>query len=189
MRWFWKWYLRQKGWTTEGSFPYQIPKMIVVVAPHTHWMDFIIGVAVRSSLKFTYVKFLGKQELFRPPFGFLFRWLGGTPVDRSGSNNLVEAVVAKFNASERLVIALSPEGTRKKVDKLRTGFYHIARQAQVPILMAALDFGHHKVIFSEPFYTTNNEEEDMATILRFFSPIEGKIPAQGLLHFAPTDAA
>lgn len=183
MRWFWKWYLWSEDWSTQGKFPYHIKKMVIIVGPHTHWKDFIIGVAVRSAYRFSYVKFLGKQELFKPPFGFLFRWLGGTPVDRSNNNNLVDAVVQKFNESESLVIALSPEGTRKKVDKLRTGFYHIARQANVPILMAGLDFANRKVIFSEPFYTTENEEADYEIIRSFFRPIQGKIPEQGLMHF------
>ncbi len=183
MRWFWKWYLWSEGWTTEGRFPFEVKKMIIIVAPHTHWQDFIIGVAVRSLMRFTHVKFLGKQELFKPPFGFIFRWLGGTPVDRSRKTNLVDAVVEKFNRSEELVIALSPEGTRKRVDKLRTGFYHIARQAKVPIMMVALDFGNHKVIFSEPFYTTDNEAADFKKILDFYRPIQGKIPEQGLMEF------
>lgn len=183
MRWFWKWYLWSEDWSTQGEFPYHIKKMVIIVGPHTHWKDFIIGVAVRSAYRFSYVKFLGKQELFKPPFGFLFRWLGGTPVDRSNNNNLVDAVVQKFNDSESLVIALSPEGTRKKVEKLRTGFYHIARQAGVPIMMVGFDFKNHKVIFDEPFMTTENEAADFERITNFYRPIEGKIPEQGLMHF------
>ncbi len=182
MRWFWNWYLKKNHWKTEGQFPFHIKKMVVIVAPHTHWKDFIVGVAVRSVMKFTHVKFLGKQELFKPPFGFIFRWLGGTPVDRSTSRNLVDSVVKRFNESDELVIALSPEGTRKRVDKLRTGFYHIARQAHVPILMAALDFGNRKVVFSEPFFTSDNEAADYEKILAFFRSVKGKIPEQGLMH-------
>jgi 1-acyl-sn-glycerol-3-phosphate acyltransferase len=184
MRWFWQWYLRRNGWTIEGHFPYHLKKMVIAVAPHTHWLDFVVGLAVRSVIRITHVRFLGKEELFRPPFGFVFRWLGGTPVNRSRHTNLVDAVVSRFNQTDALVIALSPEGTRKKVDKLRTGFYHIARQAQVPILLAALDFYHRKVIFSAPFYTTQNEAADLEQMLLFFSGIKGKIPDQGLLHFA-----
>lgn len=166
----------------EGNFPFHIKKMVIIVAPHTHWKDFIVGVAARSVMKFQHVKFLGKQELFKPPFGFIFRWLGGTPVDRSTSRNLVDSVVKRFDESDELVIALSPEGTRKRVDKLRTGFYHIARQAHVPIMMAALDFGNRKVIFSEPFYTSDNEAADFEKIISFFRSVKGKIPEQGLMH-------
>jgi 1-acyl-sn-glycerol-3-phosphate acyltransferase len=184
MRWFWKWYFKRNHWKTEGTFPFHIKKMVVIVAPHTHWLDFIVGLAVRSVLHFEHVKFLGKAELFKPPFGFIFRWLGGTPVDRSSSHNVVESVVKKFEESDELVIALSPEGTRKKVDKLRTGFYHIAKQAKVPIMMVALDFGNRKIIFAEPFYTSDSESDDYKKIISFFAPIKGKIPEQGLMHFA-----
>lgn len=159
-----------------------IRKMVVIVAPHTHWKDFIIGVATRSVMKFDHVKFLGKQELFRPPFGFLFRWLGGTPVDRSTSNNLVEAVVKKINAADELVLAISPEGTRRRVEKLRTGFYHIARQAGVPIMMAGLDFANRTVVFSEPFEPTGDEQADFKKIIDFFAPIQGKVPELGMAH-------
>jgi 1-acyl-sn-glycerol-3-phosphate acyltransferase len=180
MRWFWKWYLRRNHWEVEGSFPYHIPRMIIAVAPHTHWMDFVVGVAIRSVGSFEYVKFLGKAELFEPPFGFIFRLLGGTPVDRSRSTHLVEAVVQEMNESERLVLALSPEGTRKRVTRLRTGFYHIARQANVPILLGGLDYGRRRIVFSEPFYPTQNEEADLNYIIRFFAPLKGKVPENGL---------
>lgn len=155
---------------------------MIVVAPHTHWLDFIVGLAVRSVMRMTHVKFLGKAELFKPPFGFLFRWLGGTPVDRSGNKQLVDAVVAKFDAADTLVLALSPEGTRKRVDRLRTGFYHIASKAKVPIVMAALDFENRKVVFAPPFMPTDDEAADIERILQFFRPIKGKIPEQGLGH-------
>ncbi|HSC54440.1 MAG TPA: 1-acyl-sn-glycerol-3-phosphate acyltransferase [Phnomibacter sp.] len=183
MRWFWKWYLKRNHWKIIGSFPFDVKKMVLIVAPHTHWLDFIIGVAVRSVMQFGHVKFLAKAELFKSPFGFIFRWLGGTPVDRTASNNLVDAVVKKFNEAESLVIAISPEGTRKKVDKLKTGFYHIARQAQVPIMMVALDFGNRRVIFAEPFSVSDNEDADFKKILHFFAPIKGRVPEQGLRQF------
>ena len=154
--------------------------MIILVAPHTSWLDFIIGVAVRSVSGMHHVKFLGKAELFKPPFGWLFRKLGGTPVDRSGHHNLVDAVVKKFNDSEELVIAIAPEGTRKKVDGFKTGFYHIARLANIPVLLAALDFANRKVIFSEPFYVTGNEIEDFERIYSFYRNIEGKYPEKSL---------
>lgn len=162
--------------------PPELKKAVIVVAPHTHWLDFIVGLAVRSVMRMTHVKFLGKAELFKPPFGFLFRWLGGTPVDRSGNKQLVEAVVAKFDAADTLVLALSPEGTRKRVDRLRTGFYHIASQAKVPIVMAALDFENRKVVFAPPFMPTEDEEADIERILQFFRPVKGKIPEQSLGH-------
>jgi 1-acyl-sn-glycerol-3-phosphate acyltransferase len=179
-RFFWKYWLRRNGWTLVGTIPADVPKMIIIAGPHTASADFFLGLAVRSVLRLDYIKFLGKAELFRPPFGFIFRWLGGTPVDRSGSKNMVQQVVDKFNQSERLVIAMSPEGTRKKVDRLRTGFYHIALGAKVPILLAGFDFANRKVIFDTPFYLSGNEQDDFLKILRFLGPIQGKVPELGL---------
>ena len=98
------------------------------------------------------MKFIGKQELFKPPFGFIFRKLGGVPVDRFNNNNFVDQVVEMFNTNESFAIALSPEGTRKKVDRLRTGFYHIARKANVPVVLVAFDFEHKEFRFAPPFF-------------------------------------
>ncbi len=182
MRWFWKWYLERNEWEIIGDPRNDIKKMIIVVAPHTSGLDFIIGLAVRSVMRMRHVKYLGKAELFRPPFGFIFRMLGGTPVHRSESHNLVDAVVNEFNKTEELVVAIAPEGTRKKVHKLKTGFYHIARLAKIPILLAALDFANRKVIFAEPFYPGENEEADFERIYSFYRNIAGKKPDQGLMH-------
>ncbi len=187
MKWFWSWYLRRNGWVIEGDIRRDIPKMIIIVAPHTSWLDFIIGLAVRSVKGMDYVRFMGKAELFKPPFGFIFRWLGGTPVDRTGSHNLVDAVVYTFRQSEKLVIAIAPEGTRKRVEKLKSGFYHIARLANIPITMSALDFANRRVIFSEPFYPTGDEDADFETIYRFYAQVEGKHPEQGLMHILSDD--
>ena len=95
---------------------------MVLVAPHTHWKDFTIGIAFRSVLKIKYGKYLGKAELFKGPFGFLFHWLGGTPVDRFSKQGVVEQVVDKFNNAENLVIAISPEGTERKLISCEQAF-------------------------------------------------------------------
>src|SRR5690606_37892601 len=106
------------------------------------------------------INFIGKDSLFKGPFGFIFRSLGGTPVDRSKSNNLVDAIVNVFNEKEEFRLALSPEGTRKKIAQWKTGFYYIAKGANVPIVMATLDFSKKQVKISEPFYTTDDKEKD-----------------------------
>jgi 1-acyl-sn-glycerol-3-phosphate acyltransferase len=170
------------GWKPQGVFPYYLKKYVVIVAPHTSGWDFIIGVLFRKALRLEKAKYLGKKELFEPPFGFLFRWLGGYPVDRSSSNNLVDDVVKVFNQHEEFGIALSPEGTRSRVDRLRTGFYNISRKANVPIVMVGLDFKNRRAIFSEPFYTSNSMDQDFEKILTFFRPIKGKHPEKGLMH-------
>jgi 1-acyl-sn-glycerol-3-phosphate acyltransferase len=179
-RWFWKFFLQLKGWKTEYNFPTQLKKCVLIVAPHTSSDDFLIGCALRSVFNIPEAKFLGKAELFKPPFGFIFRWLGGTPVNRNSKQNLVEQVVAKFNATDNFKVGISPEGTRKKVTQLKTGFYYIAQQANVPIVMVGLDFENKQAVISEPLYTTNNVNADLKIILDFFAPIKGKIPENGL---------
>ena len=128
-----------------------------------------------------FIHFLGKKELFDGPFGFIFRWLGGIPVDRSSSHNMVDQVVQKFKSEESFSLVLSPEGTRKKVERLRTGFYNIAQQAGVPLVMVGFDFGKKEVVIAEPF-TTSEQAADFRLLLDFFGPMQGKNPEKGLAH-------
>ena len=181
MKFIWKNYLRFIGWTWEGEFP-QLSKYIIIVGPHTSNQDFILGLAFRSVLNISSAHFLGKESLFKPPFGKLFVKMGGIPVKRDTSNNMVKQVVELFNQSDNLIIALSPEGTRKKTERLRTGFYHIASEAKIPIVMAAMDYKDKKLIVSTPFYTTDNELEDFRFIIDFFAKAEGKFPENGMGH-------
>jgi 1-acyl-sn-glycerol-3-phosphate acyltransferase len=182
LRLLWRWYFKLAGWKVSGSFPYHHKKMVIIVAPHTSSKDVIIGFAARSVLGIHHAKFLGKKELFDGPFGWLFRWLGGTPVDRHSNQGMVEQVVQLFKANDRFLLAMAPEGTRQRVDKLRTGFYHIAKAAQVPILPVGLDFRNKHLVVGEAFFTTGNEEADYDGIIRFFSKIEGANPALDLRH-------
>lgn len=157
-----------------GSFP-KLSKCVVIVAPHTSWVDFIIGLLVRSIVG-EKIHFIGKHSLFRPPFGWIFRWLGGTPIDRSKNQDTVSSTVEIFNNREVFRLALSPEGTRKKVDKWKTGFYFIAKQARVPVVMVAFDFGKKQVKISEPLLPTDNKEEDFERYRDFFKGVVGKVP-------------
>ena len=182
-----KLYLKLIGWKKINDFPNHLDKGVIIVAPHTSWTDFPICVAFRSILKIKNGKYLGKQELFNGPFGFLFRWTGGTPVDRFSQQGVVEQVVDKFNAADKLFIALSPEGTRKKVDKLRTGFYHIAKKAAVPIIMVGLDYNKKELSVAEPFYPTDNENEDFKKIITYFASKKGRFPENGISHLLPAN--
>jgi len=183
MRFFWKWMLQLFGWKTNQEFPFHhLKKFIIIVAPHTSNWDFMVGLAYRSLLGLQKTRFLGKAELFKPPFGFIFRWLGGTPVDRKSSNNMVDVVAEIFDRHESYSLALSPEGTRKRVDKLRTGFYYIAQKAKVPIIMVGFDYKGKQAVIAEPFYTTSDPEKDFDHILNFYRNIQGKVPEKGLSH-------
>jgi len=174
------------GWTLKGSFPYHLKKCVVIVGPHTSSWDFIIGLAFRSKLRLTNAKYLGKAELFKGPFGFIFRKLGGFPVERTEHHNMVDEVVQLFNSQASFVLVLSPEGTRKKVERLRTGFYHIAKKAGVPIVMTGLNFAKKQASLSEPFYPTDNEAADFQHIYEFYQNIKGKVPEQGMAHLLTT---
>lgn len=163
------------GWKIEGVFPEEPKKYVVIAAPHTSWVDFPIAILSRMSLG-TMIHFIGKDSLFKWPFGFIFKALGGTPVNRSKSNNLVEAIITLFNEKDNFKLGLSPEGTRKKVEVWKTGFYYIAKGANVPIIMATLDFENKKIKISEPYYTTTDMAKDFEVFYSFFKNVKGKNP-------------
>jgi len=165
------------GWKLVGNFPKNLKKYVIIAAPHTSWQDFPIGILARNTSGIK-INFIGKDSLFKGPFGFIFRSLGGTPVDRSQSNNLVDAIVDVFNSKEEFRLALLPEGTRKKVERWKTGFYYIAKGAKVPIVMATLDFGKKQVKISEPYYPTDDIQKDFEYFKSFYIDVLGKKPEQ-----------
>ena len=164
------------GWKLVGNFSSEVKKYIVIGAPHTSWKDFHIGILARS-VSGVKVNFIGKQSLFKPPFGFIFKSLGGVPIDRKNSNNKVDAMIDVFKNHEECRLALSPEGTRKKVAKWKTGFYYIAQGANIPIVMFGFDFGNKEVKISEPYYLTNDIEKDFNVFYAFYKDIKGANPA------------
>ena len=168
------------GWKVESPYPYQEKKVVLIVIPHTSNWDFPLGLITRCALEIN-CKFVAKDSLFRWPYGFLFRWMGGIPVDRSRSNNFVENVAAQIKESNDWSIVMSPEGTRKKVDKLKSGFYFIALQAGVPIVMCKFDWSKKMIGFSEPFHPTGDFEKDLKKILEFFKDAKGYRPELGYL--------
>jgi 1-acyl-sn-glycerol-3-phosphate acyltransferase len=170
-------YFKVLKWQLLGDYKTlkTLPKAVIIVAPHTSWHDFYMGVLLRSIIDTT-INYIGKKELFVFPFGWFFRALGGRPVDRKTNHNAVQVISKMFATNTIFRLALAPEGTRRKVKKWRTGFYHIAKTAQVPIIMVSLDFQHKKSTFSQPFYTTDHEDEDFEYIKKFFKGVKGKIP-------------
>ena len=187
MVWFWKTAFRLSGWRVRDAFPKGIDKAVLIVAPHTSAWDFPLGLAARSVLNLKHTHYLGKEELFKGPFGFLFRGTGGYPVNRFNKEKMVDQVVDLFQTHEKFILALSPEGTRKKVDRLRTGFYHIAKKAGVPIVMVGFDFSKKEISIAQPFFAGEDEAADFKRIIQFFAPIQGKIPELGLYHLLHQD--
>lgn len=162
-------------WKVIGSFPKYLKKYVIIAAPHTHWQDFPLGVLIKYAEGLP-ANYIGKASLFKPPFGFIFRWLGGTPIDRSTSSNKVEAIVNIFNSQENFILTMSPEGTRKKTEIWKTGFYYIAKGAKVPIVMISFDFKNKEVKVAEPYYLTENMENDFNFFHQFYEGVQGKIP-------------
>lgn len=166
---------RLLGWKVIGTVDSKIKKCVIIVVPHTSNLDFFVSLLVRGIWDIK-INFVGKKELFAFPFGLYFRSVGGAPLDRSGGKNNVDATVEVFQQHDTFRLALSPEGTRKKVTELRTGFYYIALKANVPIIPVALDYGRKEVRTGSPVYLTGDYDEDMKKILPHFKGALGKIP-------------
>ncbi|QAA81039.1 acyltransferase [Aequorivita sp. H23M31] len=161
------------GWRIQGNFDPAIKKAVIIVVPHTSWHDFYIGVFTRRILNIQ-INFIGKSELFRWPFGAYFRWMGGVPLDRTSGQNKVEAIAEIFSDKEEFRLALAPEGTRKKVLEWKTGYYYIARAANVPIIPVAFDYTTKSVIIHQPFYPTGNIESDSERLRQYYKGVIGK---------------
>ncbi len=161
------------GWQIVGTFDKSIKKAVVIVVPHTSWHDFYIGAFTRKLLRVE-INFIAKKELFQWPFGWYFKWMGGAPLDRTPGQNKVEAISRLFNEREEFRLAMSPEGTRKKVAIWRTGYYYIALTAKVPIICVAFDYSKKKVLINEPFYPSGNLEQDTLKLRSFYKGVVGK---------------
>lgn len=179
MKWLSKFiYFKVLGWKVVGNTNFsqaQIKKAVIIVAPHTSWHDFYMGILLRSVLNIR-TNFVGKKELFVFPVGWFFRALGGAPIDRKTKENKVQAIAKLFSERDEFRMAMAPEGTRKKVKDWRTGFYYIAKEAKVPIIMLTLDFENKQNKISEPLYPTDDVKKDFELMHRFFEGVKGKVP-------------
>ena len=167
------------GWKVRGEIPASLRQYVMIVAPHTSNWDFFVGLAARSILKLN-IKYVAKKELFRFPFGWIFKKLGGFPVDRSKNTNFVEAVAELFKQYPDFSICITPEGTRRYVPKWKTGFYYIALQANIPIIMVGFNYKLKEVNLEPPFYPTGNIEKDMEFMLSYYRKVPGKFPDKGI---------
>ena len=164
--------MKSLGWTAIGPLPI-LSKYIIVVAPHTSNWDLFYGIIVAFALKLD-ACFMAKKELFRWPFGPLMKWLGGVPIDRTSAGHTVEQVVRRFKEKERFVLAIAPEGTRRKAKYWKSGFYHIAESAHVPVLLGFLDYAGKRGGAGPLITPTGNIDHDMRIIRTFYSHITGK---------------
>jgi 1-acyl-sn-glycerol-3-phosphate acyltransferase len=171
-------FLKVTGWKVLGALPPGAEKSVLIAAPHTSNWDLPYTLMVAFVLRIE-IHWMGKAQIFRAPFGGLMRWLGGIPVTREKASNLVAASVAALQASAGpLHLVVPPEGTRGKTSYWKTGFYYIAVGAQVPIVMAYMDYARKISGLGPVFLPTGNVEADMAAIKAFYAPFKGKNAAQ-----------
>jgi 1-acyl-sn-glycerol-3-phosphate acyltransferase len=162
------------GWRIEGEFPDR-PKVLAIVAPHTSNWDFPLGLAAVYALGLR-VRFLGKHTLFRPPLGWLMRWFGGTPVVRDAPQGAVAQVVAVFEREPAIFLAIAPAGTRTRGAPWRSGFYHMAHAAGVPIVPIAFDGGRRAIRVLPLFKTSGDYEADLPLLMSPYEGIRGVKP-------------
>ncbi len=169
-------FFRLLGWKIKGTIPNELKKCVMMVMPHTSNYDFFLGLFTRGILN-QEMNFVGKKELFIFPFGYYFKSIGGAPIDRSGGKNVVDAIVDIFNSRTVFRLAIAPEGTRKKVTELKTGFYYIALKANVPIVPVAFDYGTKEVRIGNPVRINGDYDSDMnQLLLPHFANVKGRIP-------------
>lgn len=168
--------LRLTGWRIEGEFP-NLRQFVVIVAPHTSNWDFFVGVMAMFAIGFRGT-FLGKHQAFRWPAGPVMRWLGGIPVDRSSPHNVVQQTIDYFHTRPQMLLALSPEGTRRKLEAWRTGFWYVAKGAGVPIVPAAFDYPERRVRIFAPVMPSDDIDADIAQLHGFFDARMARHPEQ-----------
>ena len=161
--------LRIFGWRRAGQVP-DYPKFVMIAAPHTSNWDFPVGLAIILAFKVK-MYWLGKEPIFKWPFGTFFKWLGGIPVSRSISGDVVAHMIQVFKEQPRMIMVVAPEGTRKRVSHWKTGFYYMAMGANVPIAMGFIDYVRKRGGFGPTLMPTGNIEADMEKIRAFYENI------------------
>lgn len=169
-------FFRLAGWRVEGDVPLD-RKMVVIAAPHTSNWDLPFMLAVSMYYRAP-LRWMGKASLVTGPFGWLMRWLGCIPIDRSKANDVVSQMVDVFAAADDMLVAIPPEGTRSKVRYWKTGFYNIAHGAGVPVAFGFLDYKRKVGGISQTLTTTGDYDEDLKRIRAFYDEVPGKFPAQ-----------
>ncbi len=162
------------GWQLSVTVP-DYEKCVICVAPHTSNWDFIVGKLAYLSIG-RQAGFLMKKDWFFFPLGSLFRAMGGVPVERSRRTDMVGQIVARYNKSARMALAITPEGTRKPNKEWKRGFYYIAQQANIPIVLAYIDYGRKRIGLERTFIPTGDVEADMVEIKKYYMPFAGKNP-------------
>ena len=170
--------LRLMGWRVVGDFP-NLPRLVAIGAPHTSNWDFVIAMSAIFALSLR-ISWMGKHTLFKPPYGGAMRWLGGLAINRTKAHGVVDQLVDVVQGSDRLWLAITPEGTRKRVPRWKTGFYHVAVGAGLPIVLGFLDFARREGGYRGTFMPTGDLDRDLARIKAQYKGIKGKYPEQSV---------
>jgi len=160
------------GWRVAGEIP-DLPKFVIAVAPHTSNWDFAVGMATMFALDLR-LTFIGKHTLFRWPLGAIMRWMGGVPVDRSAPHGAVGETIDALARVEQRVVAIAPQGTRKPVPRFKSGFLHIARGANVPVVLASLDYAARCVRLGPTFVPGEDIDAELRRVEAFFANVRGR---------------
>ncbi len=175
--WFGRNYLKMRGFTFVGQFPEGVKKSVIIEAPHTCIEDFVIGRCF-FWMEGRTVKFLIKKEFFRFGLGWLLKKIGGIPVDRTRGNNMVAKTAVIFRQYDELHIVITPEGTRKRVEKWKRGFYYIAKLAKVPVVVAFIDFKTKRCGYGPSFVPSGDFDKDWPILEDFYRGMQGKTPGK-----------
>lgn len=167
--------LRLWGWKLGPTKGVELKKCVICVAPHTSNWDFFVGKLFYTAIGCT-ASFLIKKDWFFFPFNLLFKAIGGVPIDRSKRTSVTEQMVNEFEKRDKFQLAITPEGTRKATDDWKKGFYYIALTANVPILIAYLDYKKKEVGIKDVFYPTGDVDNDMETIRSYYKGMQGRNP-------------
>ena len=181
MKWLCKFYLWLIGWKVGSVLDPSIRKCVLVAAPHTSNWDYPISLATLYACGVR-VRFLAKNSLFQFPIGIIMRASGGIPVDRSKHNNLVDSMVEMFTEREDLILMIPAEGTRSYVKEWKSGFYHTAMGAKVPIVLGYLDYAKKEAGFGDLFYPTGDYAKDLVAIQNFYRKVTAKHPEKSSLN-------
>ncbi len=174
IKWMARRFLDLTGWEPEGAKPLE-QRFVLIAAPHTSSWDLAYLLAI-STVVGVKVSWMGKDTLFRPPLGWLMRASGGIPIVRTRSEKLVSQMARAFEKSESLALVVPAEGTRGYVPHWKSGFYHIARRANVPIVMGYLNYATRRGGFGPALHPTGDVRADMDKIRAFYSDKVGKYP-------------
>ncbi|MEO8461006.1 MAG: 1-acyl-sn-glycerol-3-phosphate acyltransferase [Dokdonella sp.] len=164
--------LTRAGWKVVGTFP-DVPRLVLIAAPHSSWWDGVWGLLTKSALGID-LAFMGKRELFIGPLGWALRWAGGIPIERDHAHGLVGQMTERMRNANSLWLGIAPEGTRKRVARWKSGFWHIAHDAGVPILPIYFHYPEKTIGVGALFYPSDDRAADLAKLREFYAPWQGR---------------